>query len=60
MLEAALLAFPDTGFVNAYGLTETSSTISVLGPDDHRDAAASTDPEIRRRLDQFQFQAKRM
>ena len=24
-------------FVNAYGLTETSSTIAVLGPDDHRD-----------------------
>ena len=26
------------GFVNAYGLTETSSTIAVLGPDDHREA----------------------
>jgi acyl-CoA synthetase (AMP-forming)/AMP-acid ligase II len=37
VLERALLAFPDTDFVNAYGLTETSSTIAVLGPDDHRD-----------------------
>ncbi len=36
VLERALVAFPDTDFVNAYGLTETSSTIAVLGPDDHR------------------------
>jgi acyl-CoA synthetase (AMP-forming)/AMP-acid ligase II len=50
VLEAALLAFPDTGFVNAYGLTETSSTIAVLGPDDHREAMASSDPHVRARL----------
>src|SRR5262249_35318069 len=37
VLERALIAFNDTDFVNAYGLTETSSTIAVLGPDDHRD-----------------------
>jgi fatty-acyl-CoA synthase len=37
-------------FVNAYGLTETSSTISVLTPDDHRASAASGDPHVRRRL----------
>jgi acyl-CoA synthetase (AMP-forming)/AMP-acid ligase II len=36
VLERALTAFPETDFVNAYGLTETSSTIAVLGPDDHR------------------------
>lgn len=50
VLEAALLAFPETGFVNAYGLTETSSTIAVLGPDDHREAMASSDPHVRLRL----------
>ncbi|MCU1613526.1 MAG: AMP-dependent synthetase and ligase [Frankiales bacterium] len=50
VLEAALIAFPDTGFVNAYGLTETSSTIAVLGPDDHREAMASSDPHLRVRL----------
>jgi acyl-CoA synthetase (AMP-forming)/AMP-acid ligase II len=50
VLEQALEAFPDTGFVNAYGLTETSSTIAVLGPDDHRDALASEDPTVRARL----------
>jgi acyl-CoA synthetase (AMP-forming)/AMP-acid ligase II len=36
VLESALALFPDTDFVNAYGLTETSSTIAVLGPADHR------------------------
>ncbi|NLE82646.1 MAG: long-chain fatty acid--CoA ligase [Rhodococcus sp.] len=50
VLERALLAFPDTGFVNAYGLTETSSTISLLGPDDHRAALASDDPDLHARL----------
>lgn len=44
VLLAALQAFPDAGFVNAYGLTETSSTIAVLGPDDHR--AALADPAL--------------
>ena len=43
-LEAALRAFPGVGFVNAYGLTETSSTIALLGPDDQRDALESDDP----------------
>jgi acyl-CoA synthetase (AMP-forming)/AMP-acid ligase II len=41
---------PDTGFANAYGLTETASTIAVLGPDDHRDALTSEDPQVQRRL----------
>jgi acyl-CoA synthetase (AMP-forming)/AMP-acid ligase II len=50
VLLAALSAFPTTGFVNAYGLTETASTIAVLGPDDHRAAIASADPAVRRRL----------
>jgi acyl-CoA synthetase (AMP-forming)/AMP-acid ligase II len=50
VLVAALEAFPTTGFVNAYGLTETASTIAVLGPDDHRDALSSDDPAVRRRL----------
>ena len=37
-------------FVNAYGLTETSSTIAILGPDDHRMAQYSDDEAVRRRL----------
>jgi acyl-CoA synthetase (AMP-forming)/AMP-acid ligase II len=50
VIERALRRWPDVGFVNAYGLTETSSTIAVLGPDDHRAALASTDPAVRARL----------
>jgi acyl-CoA synthetase (AMP-forming)/AMP-acid ligase II len=50
VIERAMKLFPDTDFTNAYGLTETSSTISLLGPDDHRAAARSDDPEVRRRL----------
>ncbi len=50
VLLQALRLFPDTGFVNAYGLTETASTIAVLGPEDHRLAVSSDDPVIRQRL----------
>jgi acyl-CoA synthetase (AMP-forming)/AMP-acid ligase II len=50
VLADALALFPDTGFVNAYGLTETASSIAVLGPDDHRESAASADPAVRARL----------
>ncbi len=50
VIEAALELFPNTGFVNAYGLTETSSTIAVLGPDDHRDALAAGDEAGHARL----------
>jgi acyl-CoA synthetase (AMP-forming)/AMP-acid ligase II len=50
VLERALRSFPGTGFVNAYGLTETSSTIAVLTPEDHRQAAGSDEPGIRARL----------
>ena len=50
VLEQALELFPSVDFVNAYGLTETSSTIAVLGPEEHRAAVASTDPVVRRRL----------
>jgi acyl-CoA synthetase (AMP-forming)/AMP-acid ligase II len=50
VLEKALAAIPGAGFTNAYGLTETSSTIAVLGPDDHRAAFAAADPALRERL----------
>ena len=50
ILHQALAAFPDAGFCNAYGLTETSSTIALLTPEDHRQAIASDDPAIRDRL----------
>lgn len=50
ILESALRLFPETGFANAYGLTETSSSITVLGPDDHREALAAEDPAARARI----------
>lgn len=50
LIQRALELFPDTGFTNAYGLTETSSTIALLGPEDHRLAQHSDDPAIRARL----------
>lgn len=50
VIERALQLFPRVAFTNAYGLTETSSTITLLGPEDHREAIASNDPEVRSRL----------
>ena len=50
LLERALERFPGVGFVNAYGLTETASTIAVLGPEDH-EAARSGDAVALGRLD---------
>lgn len=50
VVERALNLLPHVDFVNAYGLTETSSTIAVLGPEDHRAAVASEDPAVRARL----------
>jgi long-chain acyl-CoA synthetase len=50
LVRKALELLPNVGFVNAYGLTETSSTIAVLTPDDHRAAHGADDPAITRRL----------
>lgn len=51
VIERALALFPAVAFTNAYGLTETSSTIAVLGPEDHRAAFESADPLVRQRLE---------
>jgi acyl-CoA synthetase (AMP-forming)/AMP-acid ligase II len=50
LVRKALGLLPAVGFVNAYGLTETSSTIAVLTPDDHRTALAASDDAVARRL----------
>ncbi|HTZ91322.1 MAG TPA: AMP-binding protein [Streptosporangiaceae bacterium] len=49
-IETALRLLRHVDFVNAYGLTETSSTIAVLEPADHRRFFSSDDPGERRRL----------
>ncbi len=50
LVRKALELLPDVGFVNAYGLTETSSTIAVLTPEDHRAALGASDAAAARRL----------
>ena len=49
VLQRVMALLPDVDLTNAYGLTETSSTIAVLGPDDHR-AARDGDPAATARL----------
>ena len=36
LLRKALEAWPDTDFIQAYGLTEVGGVISLLAPEDHR------------------------
>ncbi|WP_156736204.1 fatty acid--CoA ligase family protein, partial [Mycobacterium sp. E3298] len=50
LVRRALELLPHVGFVNAYGLTETSSTIAVLGPDDHREAHSAAEAHVAKRL----------
>lgn len=50
LVRRALELLPHVGFVNAYGLTETSSTIAVLTPDDHRAAQSASEPRVAKRL----------
>ncbi|MBB5160648.1 class I adenylate-forming enzyme family protein [Mycobacterium sp. AZCC_0083] len=50
LVRKALDLLPNVGFVNAYGLTETSSTIAVLTPDDHREAHGNVDDVVAKRL----------
>lgn len=50
VIDRALSAWPEVDFVNAYGLTETSSTVCVLTPEDHRAALGDSDPDVRARL----------
>ena len=50
VISKAMELLPNVDFTNAYGLTETSSTICLLRPDDHRAAVQSEDPVVRRRL----------
>jgi acyl-CoA synthetase (AMP-forming)/AMP-acid ligase II len=46
VIRRAIAAFPkNVGFVNAYGQTETTSSLTVLGPDDHRIEGAPDEVE---------------
>jgi acyl-CoA synthetase (AMP-forming)/AMP-acid ligase II len=52
VIARALERFPSsTGFIGAYGLTETTSTVTVLGPEDHELSGSDDDvAEKRKRL----------
>jgi long-chain acyl-CoA synthetase len=50
VITRAMALLPHVDFTNAYGLTETSSTICLLTPEDHRIAVASEDASVRGRL----------
>jgi long-chain acyl-CoA synthetase len=48
VVRRAIEMFPkSTGFVNAFGQTETTSTLTVLGPDDHRLDGTPQEVELR-------------
>ena len=48
VIRRAIERFPKhVGFVNAFGQTETTSTLTVLGPDDHRLEGTPEEIEIR-------------
>jgi acyl-CoA synthetase (AMP-forming)/AMP-acid ligase II len=48
VIRKAIEAFPpEVGFVNAYGQTETTSSLTMLGPDDHRLTGAPADLELK-------------
>jgi acyl-CoA synthetase (AMP-forming)/AMP-acid ligase II len=50
VIQRALVAFPATvQFVNAFGQTETTSTVTMLGPDDHRLVGTAAEIERKRR-----------
>lgn len=51
LITKAMDLLPKVDFTNTYGMTEASSTICMLSPNDHRAAAASRDPTIRKRLE---------
>ena len=50
VIRRAIQAFPQSvGFVNAYGQTETTSSLTILGPDDHRIQGSPEEVELKLR-----------
>ena len=48
VIRRAIEAFPaSVGFVNAYGQTETTSSLTVLGPEDHRLTGSAKEIEVK-------------
>jgi acyl-CoA synthetase (AMP-forming)/AMP-acid ligase II len=50
VIRRAIESFPETvGFVNAFGQTETTSTVTILGPEDHRLTGTPEEVELKLR-----------
>ena len=47
VIKKAILEFPETRFINAFGQTETASTITMLPPDDHNFKEGDPDFEMK-------------
>jgi len=48
VIRRAIELFPDSvGFVNAFGQTETTSTLTILGPEDHKLGASEEEDAVR-------------
>ena len=46
VIKKAIKVFPDAAFINAFGQTETGSTITTLGPEDHEITGTEEEQEI--------------
>jgi acyl-CoA synthetase (AMP-forming)/AMP-acid ligase II len=53
VIKKAIHVFPDAMFINAFGQTETASTITSLGPEDHK--ITGTEEEKAKKLKRLQY-----
>ncbi len=51
VIKKAIAEFPGTRFINAFGQTETASTITMLPPDDHN--ISEDDPDFEKKLNRL-------
>ena len=51
VIKKAIVEFPNTRFINAFGQTETASTITMLPPEDHD--IKEDDPEFEKKLNRL-------
>ncbi|MFH1383242.1 MAG: long-chain-fatty-acid--CoA ligase [Chloroflexota bacterium] len=47
IIKKAVEVFPGVGFINAFGQTETASTVTMLGPEDHNISGTEAEKEKR-------------
>ncbi len=53
VIKKAIELFPGTMFINAFGQTETASTITMLGPEDHKLTGNETEEEKDKKLNRL-------